>query len=512
VSSALGIDIGTTNVKAVLIADDGSLASSASRELTTITGGGSVEQDAEVTWQAVIDAIIELSNSQPQIYGQVRAMGVCSQYSSIVGIDADAKPVTPMVMWADQRGTDLSWEIMSRHEDAFTIWVDRHGIPPVGGGISLAHILHLEHSHKNSRAVDYYVESMDFITARLTGRVTATTNSAFMTQLCDNRSDPAPDYDPDLVAMAGLDPSRLPPLVPIDSIVGELSADLAKTLGLPPGVLVATGTNDTAAVAIASGATAPGVAGLAVGTTTVLVDTLDSFAVDLDHEIVSMPGPFGDTRLVMAENGLGGKVLDHVMTQLIHVSDSIGDSRATNPFGSVELALSKSPPGADGVMFLPWLAGSMAPNSSHETRGGFVNMSLDTSRIDLVRAAVEGIAHNLGWLLPHVENLTGRAIEVIHFTGGGARIDGFDQVMADVVGRPVAVVDTPHLATARSAALLARHRTGELTRDELGDLVETCPARDPSPEHRSLYDHRQSQFEACFEALLPIHTAFRGAS
>ncbi len=512
-ASAIGIDVGTTNVKAVLVTEGGSIAASASRELTTINGPGSVEQDAEATWQAVLDVIAEIRNSQGRVVSHVEAIGVCTQYSSIVGIDSHGRPTTPMIMWSDQRGTELSLDIMSRHDDAFGIWAERHGIPPVGGGFSLAHILHLQHEHPESHAATAaYVESMDYITTRLTGRVTATANSAFMTQLCDNRSSNPTNFDPDLVSMSGVDPSRLPPLVPIDSVVGELKPELADFLGLPAGLAVATGTNDTATVAIASGALSSGVAGLSIGTTSVLVDTIDSFVADLEHSIVPMPGPFADTRLVMAENGLGGKVLDHVVTGLIHADDTLGNHRPDQPFASVDVALTKSPAGAGGVMFLPWLAGSMAPRSSHETRGGFVNMSLDTNRVDLIRAVVEGVAHNLSWLLPHVENHTGHAIDVVHFMGGGARIAGFDQVMADVLDRPVAVVDVPHLAIARAAAMLALQRSGALTRSDLTSLAGVLTTRDPSPASRALYDLRQSQFEACFEALLPIHTALGGAS
>jgi len=143
-------------------------------------------------------------------------------------------------------------------------------------------------------------------------------------------------------------------------------------------------------------------------------------------------------------------------------------------------------------------------------RGGFVNMSLETNRTHMIRAVAEGIAHNLGWLLPHIENMTGSTVDQIRFTGGGARITGWPQVIADILDRPVSVVTQPHLATARAAALLALVREGTLQRPDLATLVAAGPQHDPRPEHRALYDHRQSQFEACFEALLPIHTALGG--
>jgi len=517
VPNSIGIDLGTSNVKAVIVSSEGSIIASTSRPFATFIGavagtnGGVVEQDPEAVWSAVVDCLTEMTADNPTEVSGVVALGVCSQYSSIVGVDSKASATTPLIMWSDQRGSDHSWEIISRHSDAFATWVDRHGIPPVGGGLSLAHILHVQIDRPDTHASTVaYLEPMDYVTAKLTGRIAATQPSSFMAQLCDNRSLGAVDYDPDLVAMSGVDPSRLPPLVDIDAPLGTIRADLAEQIGLPAGIVVGAGTNDTATGAIAAGALADGIAGLAIGTTSVLVDTVQAFGVDLDHEIVSMPGPFRDTYLVMAENGLGGRVLQHTIEAVIHPRDALGDDSIEAPFESVETALTASPPGAGGVMFLPWLAGSMAPDSDRGMRGGFVNMSLDTGRVDMIRSVAEGIAHNLGWLLPHIVNLTGAAIDQVRFTGGGARITGWAQVIADILDRPVSVVAQPHLATARAAALLALVREGTLQRADLAYLVEAGPAHDPSPEHRALYDHRQSQFEACFEALQPIHTALGG--
>ncbi len=351
---------------------------------------------------------------------------------------------------------------------------------------------------------------MDYLTARLSGRITATQSSSFMIQLCDNRTLGVVDHDPDLLAMSGVDPTRLPPLVDVEEPLGIITADVAERVGLPADVVVVPGTNDTAAVAVATGGLDHGVAGLAMGTTSVLVDTVASFTCDLGHGLTSMPGPFNDTHLVMAENGLGGRVLQQVLDSVIHPTDPLGASSTRDPWSSIPTSLEVSPPGANGVMFLPWLDGSMAPETSRAMRGGFVNMSLRTSRADMTRAVIEGLAHNLSWLLPHVEHMTDTPIEMVHFTGGGARLEGWPQVLADVLGKPVAITNQPHLTTARAAALLALTREGTLLRSELSGLVDVGPSHDPSPDHRALYDHRQSQFEACFEALLPIHTALGG--
>jgi xylulokinase len=416
-----------------------------------------------------------------------------------------------MLMWQDHRGTDHSFEIMGRDESAFMTFVERHGIPPIGSGLSLGHILHVQVDRPDVHArTAAYLEAMDYVTARLTGRIAASQHTMFMAQLCDNRTLGATAYDDDLVTAAGVDATRLPELVAVDAEIGALRADVAASVGLPESVRVYAGTNDTAAVAIATGAFTPGRAGLAIGTTSVLVDAVSDFRVDLEHQILSMPGPYRDRYVVCAENGLGGKLLEHVLGRFVYAQDALADHGVDDIFSSLDAALRATEPGAGGVMFLPWLGGSLAPSGSTTMRGGFVNMSLDTDRAALVRAVIEGVAHNVGWLLPHVENFTGEAIREVVFVGGAARSGPWCQVLADVLDRPVAQLHEPDTGAARAMALLALQRAGTLTRDELESTMTATDARfEPNTEHRTRYALRQVQFEAAFAALLPISEALR---
>src|SRR5581483_11031790 len=145
----------------------------------------------------------------------VVAIGVCSQYSSIVPVDAHGEPVAPMMLYFDQRGTAPSWEIMAREPDAFGVFVERHGVPPVGGGLSLGHILYFQHERPDVHAAtSAYLEPMDYVNARLTGRITATQCTMFTAQLCDNRTvGEHLEYDDELVRLAGVDATKLPPLI-----------------------------------------------------------------------------------------------------------------------------------------------------------------------------------------------------------------------------------------------------------------------------------------------------------
>jgi len=507
-SAALGLDVGSTNVKAVLIDPDGTVVACAQRSLQTTRLGSAVEQDANDLWTHVSDAINELTSAHPNVASEVGAIGVCSQYSSIVPVNAAVEPVGPMVMWSDHRGTDHSWDIMGRDENAFLTWIDIHGIPPVGGGLALAHLLFLQHDRPDiHESTASYLEPMDYVTARLTSRITATQHSMFMSQLCDNRSLGVTEYDSQLVELSGIDPDRLPPLIGINDEVGHLDPTVAAQLGLPTRAVVYPGSNDTAALGIAAGVSRPGRGGLAIGTTSVLVDSVADKNTDLDHEILSMPALSLERYLVFAENGYGGRMVEYMLDQHVYANDAMADHSTSELFTQLENALAHTAPGAGGTIFLPWLGGSLAPSANPNMRGGFINVSLETHRVELVRSVTEGVAHNLAWLLPHVEAFTGDQIDDFVFVGGAARSSGWCQVLADVLDRPITPAADPDTAVARAVARLALARRGDLSRTDVDNGVELAKRYEPRSDYRELYDMHQEQFEAAFEALRPISEA-----
>lgn len=496
-NTALGIDVGTTSVKATIVAASGEVLATASRTLVVDIDGDRAELDAEAQWQGVVDAVGECVAEAPEAARSVVAVGVDSQYSSIVPVAADGRPVAKMRLWSDRRGTARSFAVLE-DEAAFLGFIERHGIPPVGGGLSLGHVLHLQHDCPDVHAeTTAYLEPMDYLNARLTGRIASNQATQFMSQLVDNRSLGQTTYDDVLVGWAGVDTSRLPPLLPFDEPIGPVREDVAGLLGVPSTAVVYAGVNDTQTGSVATDVYRTGRGGLSIGTTSVLVDSIGTKEVDLDHEVLSCPSPFDDSYLLFAENGLGGKPLEHVL-------DNVVD---TGGFHTLDEVLDSVPAGSGGVLFLPWLRGSMAPANDTNMRGGYVNMSLETDRRCLVRATCEGVAHNLAWLLPHAETLTGNHIDDIVFVGGAARSRAWAQIVADVLDRSVSVPDRPTYAIARATALLALHRHGTLTRDDLSSSAATGDVFDPIPEHHARYARHQPQFEQVFEALRPISAA-----
>lgn len=505
--NAIGVDLGTSNVKVALVREDGSVLGSSSRPIATSRSGEVAEQDADQVWNALCDAISEVTNAEPSAAADVVTIGVCSQYSSIVPVDERCRPVAPMAIWQDKRGTDHSWELLGAQDDNFMLWVERHGIPPVGNGLSLAHLLHFERDRPEvHQATATYLEPMDYVNARLTGRRCATQVTMLTALLCDNRTLGSTSYDDELLTRSGIDPTKLPELIELDANVGEMLPAVAEELGLPTGVTVRAGMNDTVADVIATAALREGRAGLAIGTTSVLVDTVDRHDVDLDHEVLAMPSPFG-THLVWAENGIGGRALEFVLDHLLCAADELGDHQSDDAFAAFDTILESVPVGSNGVLFLPWLNGSLSPSAEPSMRGAFLNLSLDTNRTDLVRAAAEGVAHNLAWLLPFVEAFTRHDVEELVFVGGAARSAAWGQIIADAINRPVSPVVDPDRAIARATALHALVGVGALEADDLDELVVTARTYEPDPMRHETLAPITEAFVAAFSALLPIQQA-----
>lgn len=501
-SAALGIDLGSTNVKAVVVRDDGTVVGSASRPLVTTRSSDVATQDPDAVWSAVVAAVGAACHLAGDAARQVAVVGTCAQYSSIVPATDDGTPTGPLKLYLDRRGTDDCLAILGSDPEAFGLWVERHGVPPVGGGLSLGHLLwFMRHDLAVHDATDVYLEPADWVTTRLTGCASATQGSMFTSLLCDNRALGVTTYDDELVRRAGVDPTRLPPLVAPGAHVGELLHEYADLWGVPTGVPVVAAMNDSHAGAFATGAWHGDGGGVMVGTTAVLLDHLTAPVSDLGRGVVALPGPLADRWLVWGENGLAGRVVDHVLGEFVYADDTLGHHTVADRFATLDATLASVPPGSDGVLFAPWLAGSMAPIASDTARGAYLNLTLDTTRAHLVRAAVEGTAHNLAWLLPVVDDLCGRPMRDVVLGGGAVRSSGWVQVLADVLGRPVRPLVEAEVAVARAVALTALVGVEAAADDPDGLLVRTSDVVEPDPSTRATYDAAQQQFVAAFEAL-----------
>jgi xylulokinase len=509
----LSIDLGTGGPKVALVGVDGAAAASAARPvgIHRIPPDGA-EQDPEEIWNAILDAAREVVRRGGVAPERIVGVSIASQFSSIVPVDRDAQPVMNLILWMDGRGAPHGRSLHARHPEAGPKWLDIHGFPPLpSGNDSLSHMLWVQHERPDVyERTHKFLEPMDFVTARLTGNATANACTAFSMLLTDNRRLDAVRYDDELLALSGIDREKLPDLVPVSSCVGTVRTEVARDLGLSPETRVFSGTNDTQAVAVGAGTFPEGQGGINVGTTSQVLAHVPFKRTDILHDIVSTPSPLPGLYLALAENGLGAKTLDHFLSEVAFARDALADHSTDDVFAGVEKVVQSVPAGSDGLLFLPWLAGSGAPSSDARVRGGFLNVSLDTTRAHMVRAILEGVSFSLRWLLSAVEEFAGREFERLRFAGGGALSDGWSQIAADVMKRPVDQLEDARHTINRATAFLAFEQLGLVELGDLHGLLRVKRTYHPQGKTRGVYDRLFEQFVAAFEQNRPIFEALNG--
>jgi xylulokinase len=503
----LAIDLGTSGVRVGLIDADGRTHGAATEAVPMVLSpDGGAEQDPEEIWRALQRSIGRALAAAPDAHAHVTALLCGSQYSSLVPVDARGHPLGPLVLYLDTRAGPLSRALTRLRPELWKLWLERHGMASAGSGSdSLAHLLWFQQERPDVHAKAHaYVEPMDYLTARLAGRVTANLCTLFPFLLTDNRRGSSGGWCDEMIDASGVDREKLPELVAPDAIVGELLPEHADAFGLPRGIRVFSAINDTHALTFGTASHLGHHLGASIGTTLVLATCVDDMRADLAHFLLTQPAPIPDAHVLMAEGGLAGKALDFVLQGLIHAHDVLGDDRRADPFAALDAAVDATEPGAGGVLFLPWLTGVWSPEADGKARGGFLNLGLGTTRAHLVRATLEGVAFQLRWMLPYIEALTGRRYDELVFAGGGARSDAWAQVLADVCDRPVRQLAEPTLTNCRGAALLAFHRLGFRDLADADELLVVRRRYEPRCELRGLYDDLAGRFVLAHERLGPI--------
>ena len=196
--------------------------------------------------------------------------------------------------------------------------------------------------------------------------------------------------------------------------------------------------------------------------------------------------------------------MEHFLRQVVYADDALAEHSAEVDSASVEATLAAVAPGSGGLLYLPWLTGSQTPRANPSMRGGFLNLSLESSRAQMLRAVIEGITFSLRWQLPAAEELCGHSFAGLRFSGGGAQSAQWTQAISDIMDRPVHQLAEPRYINNRATALLAFDRLGLAS---LADVDSFCPVAarfKPRPETRSMYDDLFGAFQIAFEQTKPI--------
>ncbi len=482
----LGIDLGTSSVKVVLLEFDGGVLALTSAPYPVHNPRpGWAETEPELWWRAVVEAV---AAALATVAVTPVALGLSGQMHGLVATGADGLAVRPAMLWSDARAaTTLA---------AYRALPDRmrarlaNPLAPGMAGPMLAWLAQRE--PRVYAAARWALQPKDWLRARLTGQFHAEPSDASATLLYDVLAD---GWDLEVVSALGLDAQMLAPLLgAAGQLAGELQPDPAHELGLPPGIPVAAGAADTAAAALGSGLVDTGTAQLTIGTGAQLVvptarpvaaATLDLAPATHLYRAATDAGWYS-----MAAVLNGGLALDWVRRLLAASWSEMYAAAST--YASM-----------DDPLFLPHLNGERTPYLDSGLRGAWVGLSPRHDRVGLLRAALEGVALAVRDAMAALPG-PGRPLDDLRLAGGGTTDPGWRQLLADVLGSRLRIVDVSG-ASGRGAALLAARAAGLLDETALLRLLPPVaePTVFPRAELIAHYDERYAAFRHTVASLRP---------
>ncbi len=469
---------------------------------------GAAVQDPVAWWDLVVGAarrgIVEGGVDGAAVTG----IAVTGQWASTVPVDGCGLPVGECLMWSDTQGGRHSAErfggpVAGYAPRVLATWLRRSGgVPNPSGADPVAHMLHLEHDRPEiAGRARWYLEPVDYLTMRFSGVAAASPMSMTAAWLTDNRDLGKVHYDPVLVRLAGVNADRLPPLVPSGSIVGTVLPEVAARIGISREARVVTGAPDLHNATVAAGAIELERAHVSLGTSSWISCPVARKKTDVIRQMASVPG-IGDGHYLLANNqDNAGRCLEWFR----------GVAAPDLPYDVLAEEAAQSPAGAGGVIFTPWLTGERSPIDDRLARGGFHNVSLDAARGDLTRAVLEGVAMNLRWLMAAAERFAGHRMDPLRLIGGGAQLDLWCQILADVCDRTFERVADPLVGGLRGGGLLVGMATGRVDPADIRSLVPVDRVFSPDPAHRATYDALYAELPRLYRAGKPMFRRLNGS-
>ncbi|HUX70510.1 MAG TPA: FGGY family carbohydrate kinase [Cellulomonadaceae bacterium] len=480
----LAVDCSTTAAKAVAYDATGAVVAQSARPLVTDQPQASWhEQDARQWWTATRDALADVVG---QLAGTATVGAVCltHQRETFVCVDENGTPVRPAILWLDGRAHAEIAELGSPRVHALS------GKPPDTTPALYKLAWLSRHEPATLRTAARIADVHAYLAHELTGRWATSHASADTLGLFDLES---LTWSPELLELAGVRPDQLPDLVHSGAVIASLTPEAARTIGLPGPVPLVAGIGDGQAAGIALGVTAPGVAYVNLGTSMVLGTPSSTYVTDPAFRTLAgvVPGTF---------------MLETVLNAAAYVAtwcrQEFGGTVADA--GDLETAAAAVPPGAEGLLTLPYWNAAQTPYWDPLARGATIGWHGRHTRAHLYRSILEGVGFELRLQLERLEEVTGVPLTSLRLVGGGARSPLWVQILSDITHRQVRVCSTGELSAA-GAGILARTY---LDRDA-PSAPSAAPSAEPAGHDVRPDESTASAYDASFAVYVTLYPQLR---
>lgn len=480
----LTVDVGTSSTKTALWDKQGAVLAEASASYTLHRPDPLwAEIDPDVWWLSVCETIRQVlaqANVNPQ---DVAGIGVDGVSWTLIPVDAAVKPLAPAMIWLDRRAEDETAWLNGLPQSSHLVELAAN---PIDAAYITPKLLWLRsHRPETFESAQKFLAATGFVIARLTGEFTCDYTQAYGYHFFDIHHE---CWDEEAAETIGVPLEKMPRLCPPTEVVGRVTKKAALDTGLQAGIPVIAGCLDAAAGALGSGVTRPGQTNEQGGQAGGLGISLDRVVVEprliFSHHVLS-------GQYLLAAGTVGGGSLGWFRDQFGQLESAVSPFIQQDPFELFSLQASQSPPGAGGLIFLPYMAGERTPLWSSTARGVFFGLSYNSTRADMLRAIMEGCAFavydNLQIAAEH-----GVVVEEYLGSGGATRSPVWCQIKADIYGRPFVVAqraDGGEGGHGLGLFALAAHAVGLV--DEIGTCVnDLLPQRqiyEPSARNHATY-------------------------
>ena len=483
----LGIDLGTSACKLLLVAEDGSILNSVTKEYPLLfPRPGWSEQNPEDWWAAVRAGIPELLQGFDA--ASVAGIGCGGQMHGLVVLDGQDRVIRPAILWNDGRtGDEVEYLNNVIGRDRLSAWTANIAF----AGFTAPKLLWLRnHEPENFQKISRIMLPKDYVNYMFTGVHSCDYSDASGMLLLDVKNK---RWSREMLDICGVKDSQMPQLFESFEVVGTLTTAAATALGLPETVKVVAGAGDNAAAAVGTGTVGAGGCNISLGTSGTVFISSDRFGVDPNNALHAFAHADGGYHLM-------GCMLSAASCNKWFCEEIL----KTADFAEEQQAIPEEKLGENHVYFLPYLMGERSPINDTNARGTLIGMTMDTTRADMVQAVLEGVAFAIRDSFEVAKSL-GISIPRSNLCGGGAKSPLWRKIFANVLGIPLDMVKTEQ-GPGYGAAMLAMVGCGRFASVQAATdaLVETASSTEPDPVLTEKYEKRYRQFRLLYPALKPV--------
>ena len=470
-SLVIGIDIGTSSTKTLLLSEEGTIVSSASADYRLVTPHvGWVEQDVHDWWQAVCNTVRQIvqyleSDQCSFSVRDIKGISLSGQMNGAVFVDASGNPLRSAILWLDQRAQ----EQCDQANDQVGDLLRNHALHVLNPINTLAKVLWLRERQPEIYAeVCHVLLPKDWIRFKLTGTLQAEVTDASVTAVLDLKTR---NWSGEILDGLGIEERLFPKVVESPTVTGQITESAASETGLYAGIPVCAGGGDMACMAVGSGVRRPGIVSVGIGTAGHVLTYAEEVDGAAFNQLWPMCHAIPGKYFWLGCSFTGG-------ASLTWFHDQFGDS-FTELIDSAEGA----PIGSDGLFFMPWFQGTATPHPDANARAGWLGMTLHHTKAHMIRSLMEGVVFDLRHSLECFKQLK-LPINEIYIGEGGSRSALWCQIQADVFGKDVQVLEVQDVS-ALGAAIIAGVGVGIFDDFEsacsmsiiLGETIHSDPVR-----------------------------------